>query len=279
VPSTRDLLTTFDLARIAADVEAAAKPSIYLSSGEESEDPSSRLGGRPNLPESVEWPVWEDLSLAFIAQLDLSGLPKLDSFPLPAQGSLLFFYEGGENAWGFAPKDKGSAQVIYSPEPLTNHPIRDFPEDILDEQRFTPVRLHAAPGVSLPDTEDQLLDDLALNLDERERYFEFLEAWRQRQPAAFHRIGGYPEPIQGDPKLEAHLVSHGLYCGNASGYQKGKELGLYPGAKDWELLFQIDSDEAGGMMWGDLGRLYFLMRSADIAAQSFDKAWMVFQCS
>jgi len=107
----------------------------------------------------------------------------------------------------------------------------------------------------------------------------YFEAWRDGMPATCHRIGGYPEPIQGDPKLEAHLVSHGLYCGDASGYDEGKKQGLLPGAVDWELLLQVDSDEGAGMMWGDVGRLYFLIHKRDLQQRLFDRTWLVFQCS
>jgi uncharacterized protein YwqG len=93
-----------------------------------------------------------------------------------------------------------------------------------------------------------------------------------------HRVGGYPDCIQDDPKLEAHLVSHGLYCGNASGYKTGREQGLFPGASNWELLLQVDSEEKAGMSWGDVGRLYFLIHKKDLEQRYFDKAWMVFQC-
>ena len=52
-----------------------------------------------------------------------------------------------------------------------------------------------------------------------------------------------------------------------------------PGAVDWELLLQIDTDEEGpGWMWGDVGRLYFWLRSEDLVAQRFENAWLVLQC-
>ncbi|MDS3859540.1 DUF1963 domain-containing protein [Thermosynechococcaceae cyanobacterium BACA0444] len=52
-----------------------------------------------------------------------------------------------------------------------------------------------------------------------------------------------------------------------------------PGATEWQLLFQLDSDDNATMMWGDMGRLYFWCRESDIQAQNFDQAWMILQCS
>jgi uncharacterized protein YwqG len=82
---------------------------------------------------------------------------------------------------------------------------------------------------------------------------------------AIHRCGGHPQEIQGDMRLECQLVTNGLYCGDASGYQDPRRSILEKGAADWHLLLQIDSDEKHlGWMWGDVGRVYFWARHRDI---------------
>ena len=74
-----------------------------------------------------------------------------------------------------------------------------------------------------------------------------------------HRCGGYPENTQGDMRLECQLVSHGLYCGDASGYKDPGCAVLEKGASDWKLLLQVDSDHKRfRWMWGDAGRVLFL---------------------
>ena len=57
--------------------------------------------------------------------------------------------------------------------------------------------------------------------------------------------------------LECQLVSHGLYCGDASGYQATRAKELEAGRQDWILLLQLDTDDDAGMIWGDGGMLYF----------------------
>ena len=79
-------------------------------------------------------------------------------------------------------------------------------------------------------------------------------------------------------ELECQLVSHGLYCGDSSGYLSRAAAGLRDGAKDWRLLLQIDSDDALGVMWGDAGILYFWIREDDARSGRFDQAWAVLQC-
>lgn len=94
-----------------------------------------------------------------------------------------------------------------------------------------------------------------------------------------HKLLGHPDQIQGDMQLECQLVSNGLYCGDSTGYQDPKRKILEKSVKDWRLLFQVDSDESCGMMWGDVGRLYFWIKKDDLKNKDFEKAWMILQCS
>jgi uncharacterized protein YwqG len=278
--SIRNALADHSLSRISDKIESVAKKSIRLSTEKCSSDATNRLGGRPNLPKDFNWPTWREQSLAFVAQLDLATLPQVPDLPLPRTGSLSFFYEGGENAWGFSADDEGSSMVLYMPEPLGSFPLRSLPADLEDHLRFTGVTLLPQPvELSVPSLQDQVLDDLAMSPEEREAYYEFQTNLEQSGAGCIHRIGGYPDCVQGDPKLEAHLVSQGLYCGDQSGYKTGKQRGLFPGAKDWELLLQVDSDDKAKMMWGDVGRIYFLIRKSALAQRQFEKTWVVFQCS
>jgi len=43
------------------------------------------------------------------------------------------------------------------------------------------------------------------------------------------------------------------------------------------LLLRVDSDEAAGMMLGDVGRLYLWINRDDLAARRFDRATLEFQ--
>jgi uncharacterized protein YwqG len=274
----RDALNDPKLSRVAAQIEAAAKRSVRLSADKPGDHASSRLGGLPNLPEEFEWPMWRDQPLAFVAQLDLATLPELPDLPLPRTGSLSFFFEGGES-WGFSPEDAGSALVAYRPEPLSSLPLRPLPDDLEDHLRFEGVSLQPeAPELTVPGFQDQVLVPLAMTREEREGYFNFAENFAEGKPGTLHRIGGYPDCIQGDPKVECELVAHGLYCGDQSGYKTGKERGLFSGANDWQLLLQVDSDERANMMWGDVGRIYFLIHKSALAERRFDKSWLIFQC-
>jgi Domain of unknown function (DUF1963) len=45
----------------------------------------------------------------------------------------------------------------------------------------------------------------------------------------------------------------------------------------WQLLLQVDSDDAAGMMWVDSGMLYYWIRKDDLAARRFERVWCVMQ--
>lgn len=70
---------------------------------------------------------------------------------------------------------------------------------------------------------------------------------------AVQRMGGYPNQVQ---------------------YSK-----LMSTDDGWQLLMQLDSEDEAGMMWGDVGKIYFTIREQDLKSLSFDKTWMNWQCS
>lgn len=65
-----------------------------------------------------------------------------------------------------------------------------------------------------------------------------------------HRIGGYMDSVQD-----------------------------FVQSKQDDLLFQVDSDDRAGMMWGDAGLLYWLIDRHELLRGNFDAAWLEGQCS
>jgi hypothetical protein len=96
--------------------------------------------------------------------------------------------------------------------------------------------------------------------------------------ATIHRLLGHPDPVQGDMKFECQLVTNGLYCGDSSGYQDARAKELRGGAAEWRLLLQVDSQDEAGMMWGDVGRIYYWIKHSDLLRRDWDLSWLVLQC-
>jgi len=256
-------------------VQHLAKPAVRLI---KTETPcGSWLGGRPKAGSTgLEWPIYKDKPMAFLAQLDLAEIAAAHRFDwLPATGSLLFFYEMEEMTWGFDPKDKGSCRVIYVENPET---VIDFPADLSEDHRFTQAFIEARAGSTLPHYDSELLEPLELDDDEEEAYAECKNQDWGDDPT--HQVGGFPNVVQNDcMELESQLASNGIYLGDGDGYESPEGQPLKAGAKDWRLLFQMDSDDDLEVMWGDLGLIYFWVREQDAKAKNFDNTWLILQCS
>jgi uncharacterized protein YwqG len=256
--------------------QAAARPALHLVATEATGG-FTRLGGRPSLPPGVAWPRWNGVPLAFLAQIDLAETPRdAPRQGLPDSGCLWFFYVADQSTWGFDPADAGSWQVVYAtqrPRDEPASPPTDLPEDaLIGEVRLTFRRID-----TLPSAERAGVDIEPFEEDDFEALDAATAAPFEGRPR--HQMGGYPGPQQGDAmELECQLVSHGLYCGDASGYEDPRAAALSGDAGSWQLLLQLDSDDAAGVMWGDCGRLYFWIHADDLARRDFSRVWMVLQC-
>jgi len=210
----------------------------------------------------------------FVAQLDLRALPKIRGLPLPKSGSLFFFYDADRQPWGFDPKDRGCARVIYSRSPLAENPLR-APHRDLDEEAHFRVALEAVPEFSVSRASGDFVRKWQPTTRERSSRLEHIQALE----APIHRVGGNPDEIQGDVFLGAQLAFNGIFCGDGQGYDRGCKTGLDQGAAGWRLLLQIDSDNRTAMHWGDSGRIYFLIRDDDLRRRDFDQVWLILQCT
>ncbi len=248
----------------------------------------SRLGGAPHLPLGMSWPVWRKVPLAHLATIRLSEASQHDTTGLlPSRGLLYFWYDAVSESWGFDPKDAGFCRIDYVADegtPLQQRvmPLNDVPAgtdlNVLRESSRVPCRVSFEPALSLPDGvwAREYCPEAAAIVDVDE-YWELSDTL---VPEPKHQLLGHPCPQQGPMELECQLVTHNLYCGNETGYNDPRAKALEAGARDWLLLFQIDSDESGpGWMWGDVGMLYYWIPEPALRAADFSKAWMILQCS
>jgi len=96
---------------------------------------------------------------------------------------------------------------------------------------------------------------------------------------SINRLLGNPDPVQGDMQRECQLASNGIYCGDDNYISKPEAQALLPGSADRRLLLQVDSfEEEAGMMWGDVGRLYYWLTEHDLRSHKWSNTWMVLQC-
>jgi uncharacterized protein YwqG len=254
-----------------------ARPSVRLDADacpqEELEPGASRFGGIPDLPIDFKWPSYKGLPLAFIGQIDLSAVPAVEGGALPRTGTLAFFYDVESMKWGFDPADRGCSHVAYFEAAVPLRQSRLPAKTAMS----TPCELSFTPHIDLPAPGDLVLEEIYNQLTD-----EHLEAYEAIASAlhsdCYHHLLGHPQIVQNDMRLECQLVTNGINMGSAGPEIDAPSAALKPGASDWELLLQLDSDNAPGWMWGDGGRIYFWIRKQDLATRRFENAWLVLQC-
>ena len=266
-----------DLQSHAERLVALARQSIRLHSErvDESEMPigASRLGGRPDLPADFRWPVYDSLPQSFIAQINLADTASLDlDGVLPSEGLLSFFYDSDQRVWGYDPAQDGAWMVTYSPPGIEL--VRREPPDAMPEKGvFNSMRLRIEAELTFAPWESFDVGQLGLGWETQLEYGEAMGA-NGRGPC--HRFLGHPDLVQGDMQLECQLVHHGLYCGGMNEDPRVSEL--QSGAADWRLLLQIDTDDPAGMMWGDVGMIYYWITTDALQQRSWNDVRLILQC-
>lgn len=226
--------------------------------------------------------------LSFIAQFDLSDLnanSNLDAL-FPEAGRLLLFYDCEEQPWGYRPADSNGLRLIWDDTPKERIGPKP-PPAALDETtvdwalRYSPVQLIDRETLTPIHSDAPELFAILTSWDRRRLYGDWLlemeEAASLNGLSPDHRFAGWPRPIQNDMQLECQLVSNGLYLGDGAAYKTQEAKRLEPGAVNWMLVAQIDSDPASGFMWGDIGRIYVWIQKDDLKNRQFEKARLILQ--
>ena len=252
----------------------------------------SKLGGLPYLPHEADYPHdSQGRPLYLLAQINCAEVPPLPDFP--HRGMLQFFispYATLVHLWGLDyhhPDRQDYFRVLYYPEVHTDPaavqqdfaflpPLPTPPAAMTWTQKL--LGLFKKPALHLPfqypcamhfTADEQLvpLDDAALHLSgagvpdvDAGNWFDvldddFTEAYFDAIPHEGHRLGGYAHHVQEDLRI----VENSPY-------------------RDYVLLLQLDSDEANGMMWGDLGVCHFYIHPDDLRRRDFSRVLYNWEC-
>jgi uncharacterized protein YwqG len=279
----------------------------------------SRFAGRGVLPRGAAWPTWDSSAfhqrwiehsralmernrrggkqlweqieryealvrdnpkpLDFLAMVRLADVAShAAQLDLPDRGVLLFFYDVERCQGSFWPEARGGWQVIYVPDEADLVVIADRPEP---SHGFVPATLVFQEQYSLPadiraETHDE--DLCVYGNAEYERVHGALLGGSTTDQV-IHQLRGVPQEVQHGLFHQCRLASNGVDCGHPDDAKDPRVTALAPGAKDWRLLLQLDTDEKGpGWIWGDIGRLYYCLHQDDLASRRFDRGWCVEQC-
>lgn len=276
-------LQAANLKALIPSLDTLLRPSIRLTSVPSYETAippgGTKLGGLPDLPTGTAWPEMAGAPMSFIAQIALGDVHPLDQAGvLPATGTLSFFYDASQQTFGADPKDRAGFKVLYfagGPATLTRV---DFPLNLPGEGRFRVCSLSARVEETLPLQPNLEEPGLTWTDDDQAKYDSMLQAVVTGDAAQhpIHRLLGNPDTIQDDMRLECQLAANGVADPSAPAVQ-AQVARLTPGAADWLLLLQVDSDPGATMTWANAGMLYFWIRREDLAARRFENAWVALQ--
>jgi hypothetical protein len=244
---------------------------------------SSKIGGRPDLPRDMEWATatYSDktISLLFVAQFDLAELKPYDEENLLPESGILYFF-------ATRPWDDEKARLIYFDGDRSLLERKEFPEDIPPTRprewgdRFDACTVTFVPEVNIAGSmepnlpEGRTMGDF-YNLEVITSYVE-----PQSSSGRFvNRLLGYNYGIPPDMQLDCQMISENLDPHSPDTYktltpEKRRELEQLKG--NWQLLFQMDSDENAGMMWSDAGVICFYIRRQDLQIRDFSKVCLAF---
>ncbi|MEO2260484.1 YwqG family protein [Paenibacillus amylolyticus] len=255
---------------------------------------NSRVGGHPDLPSRMEWPLTQEgVPMTFLAQLNLVDLspytPNDGRGTLPERGMLYFFVGADESA---SPIEH---RVIF--EPSSHNLIRREPEGdtTLDGAPFVAHSVTVLPNLEFPTyayIDAAALNELSpalLETDETEaevslydRYLEFESSWNHPSMLNWGGMFGYPDGQHPDAEHRALLQ---IALGEEYDYNEQaceKKLTKYYGGDEdrtWQelsdtlLLLKIDTHDAIGFQWWDCGELQFFIRKSDLEAGRFEQTY------
>jgi uncharacterized protein YwqG len=267
------------LSRLLKDINYLAQPSIRLYTTAVDESTlsigTSKIGGLPDLPSGISWPTYKDLPQSFIAQIRLDDVRQYDvDKVLPEQGMLWFFYDAQQETFGADPADRGGWQVFFSDDTHPSLQHTSAPTKLPADSQFHACSLRITSEITLSQQPKLEIPNFDWTKEEQQKYEQLLSTFPDSADRALphNRLLGNPDTIQDDMRSQCQLVSHGVTDENDP-----RAAELSSGAKNWHLLFQVDSDEHAGMRWADNGLLYYWIEQADLAARRFDATWLVLQ--
>ncbi len=214
------------------------------------------------------------MPLSFVAQIDLAAVAAAGPVDadLPTEGRFLLFYDLEELPWGYRPADIEGARLLFDRTPVSDLSRRAAPPGPDAPRTIVPLACTLRPTLVPFDVGS---DEACASMSDDD--LDLMGEWSDSAEAVRgHRIGGHPHQIQGDMTHQCVMVSRGVDTGAAAPVTAG--IDAEAERKDWVFLFQIDSDELNGMMWGDSGKLYLWIRRDNLRARRFEAARLILQC-
>lgn len=258
-----------DLEKYCKEIESTMKAyfDIELIPNDNTTLWQSKFGGFPYYPIASDYPRSPQGNyLYLLAQINFAEVPPLAPFP---DRGILQFYIIDDDFYGCnfdEPTKQEGFRVIYFPEiePERDRLIQDFsflppPENFpLPYNRAFSLKFsRKTSSVTIIDEESGEIFSGAFieEGEENEEFEEALDADLEQMSSSLHRLGGYPNFTQTDPRDS-----------------------LPPGEEPYSLLLQIDSECEKDIFWGDVGIANFFVRESSLKQLDFSNVLYNWDC-
>jgi len=250
-------------------IEGTIKPLIEIKA--KAEDHlrlwQSKFGGFPYFPKGLQYPTdSKGQAMFLLAQINFGETPKLESFP--DKGILQFYISGGNDFYGAcfeSPAKQDDFKILYFPEVTEDESFLVTGFDFPPEPNTLPIDIQSSLTFNLKHapipTADYQFESRILNLDPKSKhkiykdYQVVYEEYEKLFASEGHKLGGYPYFTQYDPR----------------------DSKIYNGV-NYRLLFQMDTDDKAGIMWGDSGVANFFITEQDLVDKNFSRVSYNWDC-
>lgn len=294
------------LAGVAPRLQALARPAIRLHLGISDEDRIpigvSKLGGLPDLPPGLTWPVsgpdgppngpeafgGDVIALPFIAQIRMADLVPYDvGGLLPSAGMLWLFFndvgQGGDRRSGYT--GPANCRALFAPgvpTPLARvAPPTALPVDATGRQGqpFLARTLTFSSELMLPEVEGPFVghaswsrgETVVLDADAWDVYAELDDGWRDNSRER-SRLLGYPRPNQAAAVWNAYKGVRPFLFGDLPDWQTLSAHDRASELRPFRSLIQV-TDPTRNMWFGREGSLCLFIHERDLAARDFSRVW------
>lgn len=256
---------------------ATVKPAIaiHLAAAGQGNLGQSRIGGYPDLPASLSWPVNMKFHrpLCFILQLNFAELPQFPNHPLPNKGMLYLFLDESEN--------HAQQLVLYlGDEPL--QPMKlpegtDFITDWYNDLVAHTLEFNVFADIPRWATNDfaALAEQINIDIDGEDA----LSTLTYKLTEYVGKLLGHAAGIGHDPREDAYVVREvnpaWLYKHNEL---RNNNVDLSKGAF-WQNLLELQSEDNVNIMFGDAGYLQILIHEDDLQKQDVSRVYVNLESS
>jgi uncharacterized protein YwqG len=242
---------------------------------------NSKIGGRPDLPQHMGWVTVDKTkeekgSLPFIAQFKLEDIKPYDEENILPDTGILYFFADPFEVHSYV----NFGRVIYFDGDPALLERKEFPEDIPAYQpghidRYYPCTTEFVSEVNLS---FEVMDKGNFSKYPENKTWEDLvnlsySASYPPRGLTVNRLLGCNYDVPGDMQLECQLITD---VGDPFRASSAERLKAEQKKDDWQLLFQMGSDDNAGMMWSDAGTICFYIRQEDLSNRNFDNICLAF---